>query len=397
MLKNVLRQGLGTFGIVLLAGSLIAGYAQTNTTTTTTTTTTTKKPAPAATTAKPAAPAAKPAPIAATPVATVPAKAAPAAPAQPIPAATNVRTAPVAGATHAPAAASTSAAGNAVQPAVSRSPIAPGGKGAAIGTAATGGRTPLGTGATTATPGATRSALPLGGTTAAPGAAVAPNTRSAIPVGGTANPAATSGRAPIMTGGSGDPRAPVAAAGLGTFLYGDWTLNAYGCYRSGTRLLCDFDTSKQTASQGNANYLWQHVNLVDNGGKLIRRHNAFFLGEDGSQFDTGYGSQNPVRMVMEFDDVPPSVTTVSLVANSDKIENIQVVDASQQGAASAQAPAAGQPVQAGAPAAAGAQAGATMDKAQQGVNNATNTVNDKKAKAKGIWDSIKSAAQTTKQ
>jgi len=198
-----------------------------------------------------------------------------------------------------------------------------------------------------------------------------------------------------MTGGSGDARAPVAAAGLGSFLWGDWTLNAYGCYRSGTRLLCDFDTSKQTASQGNANYLWQHVNLVDNGGRLIRRHNAFFLGEDGSQFDTGYVSQNPVRMVMEFDDVPASVTTVSLVANSDKIENIQVVDASQQGAAQP-APAA-QPVQAAAPAAAGAQAGATMDKAQQGVNNATNTVNDKKAKAKGIWDSVKAAAQTGKQ
>jgi hypothetical protein len=48
--------------------------------------------------------------------------------------------------------------------------------------------------------------------------------------------------------------------------------------------------------------------------------------------------------------------------------------------------------QAAAPGAAG-----TMDKAQQGidgVNNQINNVNDKKQKAKGLWDQLKGAMQT---
>lgn len=58
-------------------------------------------------------------------------------------------------------------------------------------------------------------------------------------------------------------------------------------------------------------------------------------------------------------------------------------------------PADQQAAQAGAPA-----AGNPMDKAQQGlngVNNQINNVNDKKAKAKGIWDQLKGTMQNTKQ
>src|SRR6202142_2667889 len=43
---------------------------------------------------------------------------------------------------------------------------------------------------------------------------------------------------------AGDPRAPVAGQGLGTFLWpGGWTLTAYGCFRTGNRLFCAFDTT----------------------------------------------------------------------------------------------------------------------------------------------------------
>jgi hypothetical protein len=50
----------------------------------------------------------------------------------------------------------------------------------------------------------------------------------------------------------------------------------------GTRLFCDFDTSNQNNTAANSN-IWKPVTLGDYGGKMTSRHNAFFLGDDGSQ------------------------------------------------------------------------------------------------------------------
>ncbi len=81
---------------------------------------------------------------------------------------------------------------------------------------------------------------------------------------------------------SGDPRAPVVAQGVGTFQFRDFTLTAYGCFRTGTRALCDFDATKQDSVQFNAEKLWYAVVLVDDGGRVTKRHAAYFVGDDGS-------------------------------------------------------------------------------------------------------------------
>jgi hypothetical protein len=185
---------------------------------------------------------------------------------------------------------------------------------------------------------------------------------------------------------SAGSRSALSTQGLGTFLWGDATLTVYSCYRTGTRVLCDFDFIKQNNSQVNAPWVWGGVNLVDDGGKLTRIHNAYFMGQDGSQFQTGYVSMNPVRMIMEYDDVAPNFNSVALVYGANRIQGVPIVgvDPSQpagtipgRGAASTQAAASG--------------AASPIDGASNAVNNATNTVNTTKQKSKSLWDSLKSA------
>jgi hypothetical protein len=132
----------------------------------------------------------------------------------------------------------------------------------------------------------------------------------------------------------GDSRAPVAAQGVGSFLWpGGWTLTAYGCFRTGTRLFCDFDTTNQNNLQADTS-IWSGgggVDLVDDGGKITRRHNAFFVGSDGSQFTTAYISPQPERFVIEYDDVDQRYTSISLILGRERIQAIPItlIDASQ--------------------------------------------------------------------
>ena len=202
--------------------------------------------------------------------------------------------------------------------------------------------------------------------------------------------AGTSGNRPSP---AGDPRAPVAGQGVGTFLWpGGWTLTAYGCFRTGTRLFCDFDTTNQNNLQANSN-IWSGyggVNLVDDGGKITQRHNAFFVGDDGSQFTTAYISPQPVRFIIEYDDVDPRYTSISLVLVNNRIQGvpITVIDPSQPAGtmparASANPPASGTP---------GAVAGANgvLGKAAQAIN----AVNDQKNKAQGVVQSVQGAVQS---
>jgi hypothetical protein len=150
---------------------------------------------------------------------------------------------------------------------------------------------------------------------------------------GTSNPmsgAPVAGTSSAGPSSAGDARAPVGAQGIGTFLSGPWTMIVYGCFRSGTRLFCDFDTFNRNNVQANSN-IWEPVSLVDDGGKITRRHNASFIGDDGSQFPTAYVTTKPVRFTIEYDDIDQRYTSISLVLGRDQITGVPITveDASQ--------------------------------------------------------------------
>ena len=156
-----------------------------------------------------------------------------------------------------------------------------------------------------------------------PAAAASPLTTNAVPT-GTVPPRTPPSAATGVSPGSATSGSPSYASGLGTFLAGVWTLTAYGCYRSGTRLFCDFDLSGRNNGRANAS-LYSLVKLVDDGGRMTLRHNAFYLGTDGSQLSTVFVSPgSPVRMIMEYDDIPQSDTSVSLVFRTDRIPSVPV-------------------------------------------------------------------------
>jgi hypothetical protein len=197
-----------------------------------------------------------------------------------------------------------------------------------------------------------------------------------------------------------DPRTPVAGQGVGTFLGAGWTLTAYGCFRTDVRLFCDFDVVYRNNIQANSN-IWYTVNLVDDGGKITGRHNAFFVGDDGSQFNDAYVGQNPVRFIMEYDNVNPRYTSITLVNGSDRMQGVPITPMDPN------TPAGTIPARAsvGTPAAAtstSASAGAqnaantatnTVTNSTNQANQVMNTVNDQKSKAQGFWNSLKGAAQ----
>jgi hypothetical protein len=188
-------------------------------------------------------------------------------------------------------------------------------------------------------------------------------------------------------------RSAVGTQGLGTFLWSDATLTVYACYRTVTRVLCDFDLSKQNNTQVNAPWVYGGVNMVDDGGKITGIHTAFFMGQDGSQFPTAYVTTTAVRMLMEYDNVGQNYTSVALVFGANRIQGVPIVtvDPSQ--------PAGSVPVRGAAstsaPGAAAATAVSPIDGATNAVNNASNTVNTTKQKSKSLWDSLKSATTTT--
>jgi hypothetical protein len=191
-----------------------------------------------------------------------------------------------------------------------------------------------------------------------------------------------------------DSRAPVAGQGVGTFLWpGGWTLTAYGCFRTGTRLFCDFDTTNQNNVQA-GNNIWAAaggVNLVDDGGKITQRHNAFFVGDDGSQFQTAYISPQPVRFIIEYDDVDQRYASISLVLARQRIQAVPItlIDPAQPAGRMPARASASAPAQGAQPA---TQPGASsvLDKATQTVNNA----NAQKQKAQGLLKSMQGAVQS---
>lgn len=162
-----------------------------------------------------------------------------------------------------------------------------------------------------------------------------------------ARAAAATSQPSVPTSQPGDSRSAVSLPGLGTFLAGDATLTVYGCFRTGTRVLCDFDLSKRRNAQLRAPWVWHTVELIDDGGKVTRIHNAFFVGQDGSQFPTAYVGTDPVRMIMEYDDVAQNFSSVALVSGRNRVQGVPItpVDPAQpagaipqRGSASASAP-----------------------------------------------------------
>lgn len=199
------------------------------------------------------------------------------------------------------------------------------------------------------------------------------------------------------TAPSTSSRAPIATQGVGTFLWPNgWTLIVYGCFRNGTRLFCDFDTTNQNNLQAGSN-IWDRVNLVDDGGKITGRHNAFFVGEDGSQFPTAYIGSQPVRFVMEYDDIDQRYTSVSLVCGRDRIQGVPIA------LMDANLPAGKIPTRAFAPASSSPsstgtqQAAAPQPVGTDAVDKASNTVNNagaQKKKAQSLWKSLQSTVQS---
>jgi hypothetical protein len=123
--------------------------------------------------------------------------------------------------------------------------------------------------------------------------------------------------------GSGNSRSALTTQGLGTFQGADFTLTAYGCYRSGTRVLCDFDIVKGRGAQMGLRPFY-NVTLVDDGGKINRRHSAYYMATDGTQMGNAYLSSSPVRYIMEYDDIAAQVNSGSLVEGRNQIPNVPI-------------------------------------------------------------------------
>jgi hypothetical protein len=93
---------------------------------------------------------------------------------------------------------------------------------------------------------------------------------------------------------------------------------------------------RTNAAQTGAN-IWNTMILVDEGGKIARRHSAYFVFDDGSQGGRAYLSSTPVRMIMEFDGVNTSATSATLSVGQDRVQNVPIT--AQQNATAGAAPA----------------------------------------------------------
>jgi hypothetical protein len=80
---------------------------------------------------------------------------------------------------------------------------------------------------------------------------------------------------------------------------------------------------RTNAAQTGAN-IWNTMILVDEGGKIARRHSAYFVFDDGSQGGRAYLSSTPVRMIMEFDGVNTSATSATLSVGQDRVQNVPI-------------------------------------------------------------------------
>jgi hypothetical protein len=55
-----------------------------------------------------------------------------------------------------------------------------------------------------------------------------------------------------------------------------------------------------------------------------RRHDAYYMGTDGTGMQAAYVSTAPVRSIMEFDNVGEQFNSVALVSGSEQIKNVPI-------------------------------------------------------------------------
>jgi hypothetical protein len=142
--------------------------------------------------------------------------------------------------------------------------------------------------------------------------------------------AATAGNAPGSMS-SATPTSPAADAGssvpspsIGSFKGSDVVLTAYGCFRTGAVVLCDFDVTKQNSAPFKASVLWSSLGLRDDSGRVSKRHDVFFLADDGTRQPLTTLSTNPVRLIMEFTEVDAQLSSVSLVNGQEQISGVPI-------------------------------------------------------------------------
>jgi hypothetical protein len=140
---------------------------------------------------------------------------------------------------------------------------------------------------------------------------------------GTANAAApTSANAPANS----TINASGFSAGLGTFNSGGVRLTAFNCLRSGTRVFCDYDvTNNQSGQIGSAAFQRWGVTLASTSGRVFSSQRALYVDQDGSTFEVAeLTPNNPVRLVMEYDDVPASYNVVTLAYGASRIQSVPI-------------------------------------------------------------------------
>lgn len=121
-----------------------------------------------------------------------------------------------------------------------------------------------------------------------------------------------------------NPDGSVSTQVLGNFKGRDFVLTAYGCFRSGDVVLCDFDVTKQASAQAKALSLWSSLGLQDENGRIMRRQDAFFVNTDGVRSSLATVNTNPVRLIMEFAGVDAQLSAASLVNGKDQIQGVPI-------------------------------------------------------------------------
>jgi len=106
-----------------------------------------------------------------------------------------------------------------------------------------------------------------------------------------------------------------------------YTMTAYSCFRSGSQVLCDFDVSNQGNIRANAKQIYGDTHMVNGSGRVLPRTDAYFVDTDGSQFvDSQITPGNKVRMIMVFNNIPASTTSVSLAQGSNTIQSVPIAN-----------------------------------------------------------------------
>src|SRR5262249_17348938 len=135
---------------------------------------------------------------------------------------------------------------------------------------------------------------------------------------------------------------------------------------------------------------------VDDGGKITTRHDAYYMGADGTHMPTAFLSTTPVRYIMEYDDVGAQFTSISLINGGDQIQGIPITNMDpNQPAGSMPVRGVGGQMQQAINGTQGPNATQVQNGAQNAANQAGQAVNNAKGmkqKAKDWWNQVKAGA-----